>query len=153
MKIEKILKTSISLPLSKKAVVNLLYTTNQVNSNLNDILKPFDISIQQFNVLRILRGQKGKPATLAIVQELMINKMSNTTRLIDKLVKKGFVEKNINANNKRKIDIHITQEGLSLLNIVDLLIEKAEEKIIKPLTKNETQELIRLLGKIRLIAD
>ncbi len=153
MKIEKILKTSISLPLSKKAVVNLLYTTNQVNSNLNDILKPFDISIQQFNVLRILRGQKGKPATLAIVQELMINKMSNTTRLIDKLVKKGFVEKNINATNKRKIDIHITHEGLSLLNIVDLLIEKAEEKIIKPLTKNETQELIRLLGKIRLIAD
>ena len=100
-----------------------------------------------------MRGQKGKPATLAIVQELMINKMSNTTRLIDKLVKKGFVEKNINATNKRKIDIHITHEGLSLLNIVDLLIEKAEEKIIKPLTKNETQELIRLLGKIRLIAD
>ena len=152
MKIGNILKTSISLPLSKKAVVNLLYTTNQVNSNLNDILKPFDISIQQFNVLRILRGQKGKPATLAIVQELMTNKMSNTTRLIDKLVKKGFIEKNINATNKRKIDIHITQEGLSLLNIVDLLIEKAEEKIIKPLTKNETQELIRLLGKIRLIA-
>ena len=118
MHIEKKIKTSTNLPVPKKVVVNLLYTYGIVNGLLNDVLKPYGISIQQFNVLRILKGQKGKPATLSTVQERMINKMSNTTRLIDKLIKKGYVEKNINKKNN-----------------------------------DEAQELIRLLGKIRLIAN
>lgn len=153
MHIEKRIKTDSNLPISKKVVVNLLFSYGIVNGKLNDALKPHDISIQQFNVLRILRGQKGKPATLATVQERMINKMSNTTRLIDKLIKKGYVQKEINKNNKRKIDINITGEGLSFLEKIDTLIDSTEQDIVKTLSNNEAQELIRLLGKIRLIAN
>jgi len=153
MHIESILKISSDLSLSKKAVINVLFTYGIINKTLNDVLKPFDISIQQFNVLRILRGQHEKPISLETLQELMINKMSNTTRLIDKLIKKKYVKKNINKTNRRKIDITITHEGLKLLDIVDAIIESTEKKIIGSLTDEETQELIRLLGKVRLIAN
>jgi len=152
MEIEDLLKTNSDLPLSKKAVVSILYTNSFVNNILNDVLKPFDISIQQFNVLRILRGQHGAPASLETVQDLMVNKMSNTTRLIDKLIKKGFVKKTINKKNRRKIDITISKEGLNLLDIIDKLIDDAEKKIIDSLKKEEVQQLIKLLGKVRLIA-
>ncbi len=153
MNIESILKINSDLSLSKKAVINLLYTYGSISKTLNDVLKPFDISIQQFNVLRILRGQNKKPISLEILQELMIHKMSNTTRLIDKLIKKEYVTKSTNETNRRKIDIIITQEGLKLLDIIDGLIDSTEKKIISSLTDDETKELIRLLGKIRLIAN
>ena len=153
MKIEKLLKTSSNLPLSKKVVVNILYTYGIVNGKLNDVLKPYDISIQQFNVLRILRGQNGKPASLSTVQERMINNMSNTIRLIDKLIKKRYVEKEINQTNKRKIDIIITNQGTDFLNEIDNLIDSTEKDIVNSLSKDETLELIRLLGKLRLIAN
>ena len=123
LRIEQLLKTNSSLPLSKKTVVALLYTSNFINSKLNDVLKPYDVSIQQFNVLRILRGQNGQPASLTIIQERMISKMSTTTRLVDKLIKKGFVEKDINIENRRKTDIHITKDGLNFLVKANDLIE------------------------------
>lgn len=152
MSIEKFLKTETQLPIAKNVVVNLLVTYGIVNNALNETLKPHDISIQQFNVLRILRGQKGNPASLATVQERMINKMSNTTRLIDKLIKKDYVKKKLNKNNKRKIDITITEKGLQFLAEIDDLIDSTEQNIIESLDNNEAQELIRLLGKLRLIA-
>ncbi|MEP1489768.1 MAG: MarR family transcriptional regulator [Algibacter sp.] len=148
MEIEQILKTNVNLPLPKKAIISILHTHANVNSQLNEVLKPFDISSQQFNVLRILRGQKGEPASLEIVQERMISKMSNTTRLIDKLIKKKCVEKSTNKTNKRKIDIVIKEEGLRLLKKVDNLIDSKESDLVSSLTKQETLELIRLLGKL-----
>ena len=153
MSIENVLKTSSNLTLSKKVVVNVLFTYGIINGKLNEVLKPYDISIQQFNVLRILRGQKGKSTSLATVQERMINKMSNTTRLIDKLIKKDLVNKEANKSNKRKIDITITALGLNYLEDIDTLIDSTELKIIEDLSNSEAQELIRLLGKIRLIAN
>jgi len=149
MKIEKILKTNTKLSPHKKIVVSILYSSSQLSNTLNGILKPFDISLQQFNVLRILRGQNKSAVSLAVVQERMISKMSNTTRLIDKLIKKKLVQKNINATNRRKIDISITSEGLEILDYVDALIDKAEENIVNKLTGKEKEQLIRLLAKIR----
>lgn len=153
MDINKLLKTEKQLPIAKNVVVNVLFTYGIVNNALNEALKPFDISIQQFNVLRILRGQKGKPASLATVQERMINKMSNTTRLIDKLIKKDYVNKQKKETNKRKVDITITKKGLDFLDSIDKLIDNTEQEMTKSLNKNEAQELIRLLGKLRLIAN
>ncbi|MBC3757398.1 MarR family transcriptional regulator [Hyunsoonleella sp. SJ7] len=153
MRIEDILKLKADIPLQKSVIVNLLYTYGIVNGELNKVLKPFDISIQQFNVLRILRGQKGKPAELNVVQDRMINKMSNTTRLVDKLIKKGLVEKKTNKANRRKIDISITAEGLSFLNDIDTLIDSKEVQMVSALSDEEATELIRLLGKLRLIAN
>lgn len=152
MRIEDILHTSRSLSDSKKTVVNLLYTTNLVAYKLNEVLKPQEVSLEQFNVLRILRGQSGV-TTLANIQARMITKMSNTTRLIDKLVLKGFVKKEINPENKRKLNLSITDSGLNVLIKLDDLINQIEIDIISNLNKKETRELNKLLEKIRLIAN
>lgn len=148
MKIKDQIKTNSNLPLQKKAIFSVLLASANINTQLNEVLKPFDISTQQFNVLRILRGQKGKPAALEAVQQHMITKMSNTTRLIDKLIKKNYVEKAINKENKRKIDIVIKDEGLRLLNQIDVLIDNKESVIVSSLTNKDVIELIRLLGKL-----
>ena len=89
---------------SKKVIITLIKINYEINIQLMTALKPYGISIQQFNVLRILRGQKGVAANLSTVQERMINKMSNTTRLIDKLIEKSFVERIICKENRRKIN-------------------------------------------------
>ena len=153
MRIEDILKTSQSLSDSKKTVVSLIYTASLVNYKLNEALKSHDISLEQFNVLRILRGQKGVASTLSNVQERMITKKSNTTRLIDKLVTKGFVKREINTENKRKINLNITNSGLEILKTLDILIDKIEKELTSQLTNVETRELGMLLEKIRLIAN
>jgi DNA-binding MarR family transcriptional regulator len=153
MHIEYILKPNSGFSLRRKAVISILYTNGTVINILNDTLKPFDISLQQFNVLRILLRQKGEPISLERLHELMLNKMSNTTRLVDKLIKKGLVNKEVNKTNRRKIDITISQEGLKTLEVIDKLMDETEKNIIGPLTDNETDELIRLLGKVRLIAN
>lgn len=153
MRIEDILKINANISLPKSVIVNVLYTNGLINAELNKALKPSDVSLQQFNVLRILRGQNGVAASLSDVQERMITKMSNTTRLVDKLIKKGLVEKQINTKNKRKIDISITAEGLSFLNDIDILIENKEVEMVSALSDKEATELIRLLSKLRLIAD
>ena len=153
IRIENDLKINKNIPLEKRAVVNIRYTSGIINHRLNDVLKLFEISIQQFNVLRILRGQGSKPVSLEIVQGRMINHMSNTTRLIDKLIKKGYVRKSINKKNERKIDITMTQGGLFFLDEIDHLIDSTESKIMGSLNAEELHEIIRLLGKIRLIAN
>lgn len=149
MKVEEILKTSQPLPDKKKLVINLMLTSNEANTMVAEAVKPFDISVQQFNVLRILRGQKGKPANLSTVQDRMVNKMSNTTRLVDKLLEKELVDRNTCEENRRKIEIFITEKGLRLLQDLDPVIEKAEEEIIQNLTKKEVEILNDLLEKMR----
>ncbi len=153
MKLSELLKVSSSLPIEKKVVINILHTSSELSALINETLKPFNISWQQFNVLRILRGRKGVPATLADVHEQMISKTSNTTRLINKLIEKKFVLKSINIKNKRKIDITITELGLKLLKETGSIILETEKNIVDSLTEKESKELIRLLGKIRLIAN
>ena len=111
MKIEELLKTN-EMPESKKLVLNIIVTANYLSEGLAEIIKPFEISSQQFNVLRILRGQQGKPANLSTIQERMVSKMSNTTRLVDKLVDKNFCERIVCPSNRRKIEIRITEQGL-----------------------------------------
>ncbi|MGB2152721.1 MAG: MarR family winged helix-turn-helix transcriptional regulator, partial [Flavobacteriaceae bacterium] len=96
-----------------------------------------------------LRGQKGKPANLSTVQQHMIHKMSNTTRLIDKLIQKGFVKRNICENNRRKIEVYITNSGLQLLKLIDDRLDDKESFILENLNIEEKKELIRILSKIK----
>ena len=112
-------------------------------------LKPFDLSLEQFNVLRILRGQKGKAINLQDIQERMVSKMSNTTRLVDKLIKKKFVNRTICKSNRRKVEISITDLGLETLEMVDPLIYATEKKITKNLTQEELTQLNTLLTKLK----
>ena len=150
MILEKLIKVNKPLNLSKRTVVNLLYTGNHVALELNSSLKSHGITLQQFNVLRILRGQKGNSLNLSEIQERMINKNSNTTRLIDKLVTKEYVNRLTDASNRRKIKVSITNEGLKFINNLDTIIDHKEEKrIVKNLNNKELEQLNILLEKIR----
>jgi MarR family 2-MHQ and catechol resistance regulon transcriptional repressor len=135
---------------SKKVIIKLIRMNCAINEQLMLVLKPFGISIQQFNVLRILRGQKGVAANLFTVQEKMVNKMSNTTRIIDKLIDKSFVERIICKENRRKIELFITEEGLNFLKKVDPVIDQTEEKMTNHLSEKEKQEMLILLNKLNL---
>lgn len=149
MKIEDEIKSTVSLSITKKVMLNLTFTKNFIADKFNEILKPFDISMEQYNVLRILRGQKGKPINMQDIQDRMVTKNSNTTRLIDKLLLKEMVERNICPANRRKIEISIVQKGLDVLTELDPLIENYENDITKNLSETELEELNNLLEKIR----
>ena len=149
MRIEEEIKSTIALSIAKKVILNLAFTKNYVGDKFNEILKPFEISGEQYNVLRILRGQKGNPINMQDIQERMVTKNSNTTRLIDKLLLKKMVERNVCPENRRKIEILITQTGLDILAELDPLIENQENGITNNLTNLELEQLNNLLEKIR----
>lgn len=149
MNIEEAIKSTVPLNPHTKTVLNIMYTSRIVEEKVAEMLKPFGISMQQYNVLRILRGQKGKPANLSTIQERMINKMSNTTRLVDKLIEKGFVERSICESNRRKVEISITHNGLSLLEEIDPLTLTNNNEILKDFSMNELITLNTLLDKLK----
>ena len=147
--LEGILKTSKTLPLSRKTIINVFLSNTYFKDEMLSVLKPFDLSLEQFNVLRILRGQNEKPLNLQDIQDRMVNKMSNTTRLIDKLLLKGFVERNTCAKNRRKIEIFITQNGLKTLSVLDPIIDDIEQQMTSNLSQTELEQLNNLLTKLK----
>ncbi|WP_127844760.1 MarR family winged helix-turn-helix transcriptional regulator [Psychroflexus aestuariivivens] len=149
MIIGKQLKISKQIPEYKKALLNVLYTGNWLNDEVASALKPFDISPQQFNVLRILRGMKGEPASLQVIQDRMISKMSNTTRLVDKLLTKDFVTRKQCESNRRKVDICITKSGLDAIDEISKVVDRVETNITENLQENELLTLNKLLNKLR----
>ncbi|MFI2743847.1 MarR family winged helix-turn-helix transcriptional regulator [Zhouia sp. PK063] len=148
MKIEDAIKSK-NMSLGSRTSINIMYTDNVIQEKSYEIFKNFDLSSQQYNVLRILRGQKGKPANLYTIQERMIHKMSNTTRLVDKLILKGLVSRIICEKNRRKVEITITEKGLELLNEMDTIVENNNKELIKNLTIEEAETLNFLLDKLR----
>ncbi|MEW7292569.1 MarR family winged helix-turn-helix transcriptional regulator [Aquimarina sp. 2304DJ70-9] len=149
LNIEDIIKTEVKLPLSRKAIVNLLYTENWIMEKINIELKVYDISLQQFNVLRILQGQKGNPANLSTIQERMVSKMSNTTRLVDKLINKGYVKRITCKSNRRKVEISITEKGRNFLEKVSPIMTDFENRVTKNLSEDDLTHLNELLNKLR----
>lgn len=147
--LNEILKSSAKLSPQKQTALNLLCTNNYMSSHYTAFFKSFDISGPQYNVLRILRGQKGVPANLSTIQERMIHKNSNTSRLIDKLIQKKYVKRTQCESNRRKIELLITGEGLSLLNDIDPKIDTLEKKLISVLTDKEIITLNQILEKLR----
>ena len=137
------------MAMEKKTLLNVMYTQNVISEKFNELLKPVDISPEQVNVLRILRGQKGKPANMSMIQERMIAKTSNTTRLVDKLLLKELVLREVCPNNRRKMEITITEKGLELLLQLDPLVEAHEQSFSKNLTVAELELLNELLEKFR----
>lgn len=149
MKIEEAIKSNVELDQSKKAVLNIIYTQNVINEHFYEILKPYDLSGEQYNVLRILRGQKGCPANMCVIQERMLAKTSNTTRLVDKLLLKEFVTREVCPENRRKIEVLITAKGLAILSELDPKVNGHEKKFAKNLTSEELDQLNFLLEKFR----
>lgn len=151
MKIEEIIKSNSPISIEKRTVLNIMFTQNVIADAFNDILKSFDLSVEQFNVLRILRGQKGKPANMCVIQERMIAKTSNTTRLVDKLLLKDLVNREVCEENRRKMEITITEKGMKLLAELDPKIEAHESLFSGNLSSEELENLNNLLEKYRTI--
>jgi DNA-binding MarR family transcriptional regulator len=149
MKIEDELKSTVDYSKSKRVILNVMYTQNVITDSFNEIVKGYDISGEQYNVLRILRGQKGHPANMCIIQERMLAKTSNTTRLVDKLLLKDLVTRNVCPDNRRKIEVLITQKGLDLLIKLDPKVNQHEEFFAKNLNDEELEQLNTLLEKYR----
>lgn len=131
-----------------KGVVNLLYTHSYLVAFQSAVLKPYDLSPEQYNVLRILRGQQGKPVTVAAIQERMLNKMSNASRLIDKLQAKNLVKRVACPANRRKVDVGITDEGLQLLHLLEHHVTEVNKNAVH-LSEEEVLQLNTLLDKLR----
>ncbi|MFT4984232.1 MAG: DNA-binding MarR family transcriptional regulator [Flavobacterium sp.] len=143
------MKTTTILNNSKRIILNVLYAQNVINEKFNEVLRPYDLSGEQFNVLRILRGQKGNPANMSVIQERMIAKTSNTTRLVDKLLLKKFVTRKVCLENRRKIEVLITQKGLLVLEELEPKVVEHEQHFSKNLNTEELEQLNRLLEKYR----
>ena len=133
---------------SKHAIISILKTSAFISEILLSELKPYEISEQQFNVLRILRGQKGIAANLSTVQDRKVHKMSNTTRLIDKLIQKKLVKRNVCERNRRKIELFITEDGLDLLKKIDPITDEIEKKILSNISSQDLNSLISILNLI-----
>lgn len=131
-----------------KAVVNLLYTHSYLVSAQSALFKPHDLSPEQYNVLRILRGQNGVPITVSSIQERMLNKMSNASRLVEKLKTKDLVRREECPSDRRQVDIMITEKGLQLLGILEKQVEASHQNVMH-LSENEVNQLNDLLDKLR----
>ena len=119
-----------------------------MSDEISCALHPYGLSIQQFNVLRILRGCNGKPASLQYITSRMIHKTSNTTRIVDRLLEKNFVNRKPCLKNRRKIEISITNRGLSLLTTIDPVINEKENEVASRLTNNELATLLENYKKL-----
>jgi len=131
-----------------KAVVNLIFTYNWMRDFQVNTLKPFDITMQQFNILRILRGQHPNPANIKLIRERMLDKMSDCSRIVEKLRIKGLIERTTCETDRRHVDVVITDKGLKVLSKLDKYNDQVESHL-SSLTNKEVTELNRLLDKLR----
>lgn len=131
----------------QKAVINLIYTYNWLNEKMKIFFDREKITSQQFNILRILRGAQAPLSTLQIRQR-MLDKMSDTSRIVDRLILKGLVKKNVCADDKRLVDVIITDKGKKLLEKLDQY-ENEMDAIIGSLSQADVKTLNTLLDKIR----
>lgn len=129
----------------QKAMLNIMYTANWISSFQNDFFKPFGVSPQQYNILRILRGSK-EPLKVLTIKSRMIDRAPNVTRLTDKLIEKELIERLACKEDRRVVHIQITKKGLDLLNQIPT---KSSQSLVKNLTEQEAKQLSDLLDKMR----
>lgn len=131
-----------------KVAVNVMFTANVISAYLDSFFKGKEITVQQYNVLRILRGQYPKPSTIKLVRERLLDRMSDTSRMIDKLVTKELVVRTQSLKDKRGADVTITEKGLKVLSSLDYLDTELINKL-SGLSEEEAVELNNLLDKLR----
>lgn len=148
MTIEQAIKQSAFANSTEKLMINLLFTTSWLSNKHDDLIKKEGLTNQQYNVLRILRGQKGKAIGVGEITNRMIDKMSNTSRLVDKLEAKELVTRIQCPEDRRAVRITITSKGLDLLSALDPKLQRVQEEITS-LNENEMDQLNDLLDKLR----
>ncbi len=131
-----------------RLAVNLYYTQSQLQYENNTLLKPFNLSVQQYNILRIVRGQKGTPISIRDITDRMIDEMSNASRLVEKMRKKGLVDRKVCPEDRRRVEIYLTREGEEILASASDCLEQQIEERLNVLTLDEVKQLNTLLDKI-----
>jgi len=132
---------------NEKAAVNILYTSNWLQNKQQDAFKPHGITGQQYNILRILKGQHPKSISGTEIKSRMLDKNSDVSRLLDRLESKGLIEKRTCPSDKRATDVNITEAGLALLKLIDKN-QKSSTKVLN-LSEEEASQLSDLLDKAR----
>lgn len=148
MSIEKDIKQAKFRNPHQKAAVNLIYTTGWMRERTKAIFEAEDITPQQFNILRILRGSFPKPLSTLQIRERMLEKMSDTSRIVDRLITKGLVKKLACKNDRRLVDIIISDKGKKLLERLDARQDEIDG-VLGKLSENDANILSDLLDKIR----
>jgi DNA-binding MarR family transcriptional regulator len=133
-----------------KATLNILFTASWLNARQMKLFKPHGLTSPQYNVLRILRGQHPGPATIGLISERMVDRTSNVSRIVDKLLDKGLIDRRTCKSDRRAVDIYITGKGLSLLEELDSSLPELERSSFA-LSRNEVRVLNSLLDKLRSI--
>jgi len=147
MKIEDEIKQQKFKTPHQKAVLNLIYTTSWMQGRQKDIFKTFGITLQQFNILRILRGQHPNSTSATEIKSRMLDKNSDVSRLLDRLLAKKVITKRVSANDKRAADVNLTEEGLELLRAIDKKQNQIDNVLL--LSDEEAIILSDLLDKSR----
>jgi len=147
MKIEDEIKQQKFKTPHQKAVLNLIYTTSWMQGRQKDIFKTFGITLQQFNILRILRGQHPSSTSATEIKSRMLDKNSDVSRLLDRLLAKKVITKRVSANDKRAADVNLTEEGLELLRAIDKKQNQIDNVLL--LSDEEAIILSDLLDKSR----
>jgi DNA-binding MarR family transcriptional regulator len=148
MGLEKDIKQQQFTSENQKLIINLIFTNNWLTEKIRDFLSTADITLQQFNILRILRGSHPQPLSTLTIRERMLDKMSDTSRIVDRLVLKGLVDKKTCPSDKRLVDISITREGKKVLATIDQK-EKEVMAVVANLNQEEMEILNGLLDKMR----
>ena len=132
----------------QKAILNILYTSYFIQDRMNTLFKEYDITRQQYNVLRILRGQHPGHASVNLIRERMLDKMSDASRIVERLRLKGMVVRKGAEKDKRAVEVTITESGLQLLREMEQPVEEFDS-LLRNLSQDETRQLNTLLDKVR----
>ena len=147
--LEQRIRQTKALSLEARTDINLMLASTDSELVKRQILKPYGISWQQFNILRILKGQRGKPAPLMLLTERMIDKTSNTSRLVDKLERKKLVERITCPEDRRRVEISILAAGIQLIDEASKAMEKGIAKAYQDMSEKELEQLNSLMEKLR----
>jgi DNA-binding MarR family transcriptional regulator len=134
-----------------KVILNILHTQNHLVGGMSDVFKQFDITRQQYNVLRILKGRYPAPASVNLIKERMLEKMSDSSRIVERLRVKGMIRRVLDKNDKRSVEISITEEGLELLQKMKDPVSSLDS-LVSNLTLEEARQLNSLLDKLRAVS-
>ncbi len=148
MEIEKEIASSKFENNHQKAIVNLIYTYGWITNLLKQRLSKHKITLQQYNILRILRGQSPNPATINLLKERMLDKMSDASRIVERLVQKNLAERCVNDQDRRAVDIRISEKGLEILYKLDNEMS-SKDILMENITDEEASVLSGLLDKMR----
>jgi DNA-binding MarR family transcriptional regulator len=148
MRLEEEIKQKKFRNENQKLAVNIIFTHGWLSSHQSKLFNRFDVTATQYNILRILRGQHPDPVSINVLKERMLDKMCDVSRLVERLRKKGWVERKICEEDRRRVDVSITKEGLMLLEKMDRYNESFDD-LLSNISETEARQLNELLDKLR----